>query len=81
MVETVSGIDPRSHLRRAIIETLLTPDDPAEVDLYSDAEILPGGEPFLYGQVLDNQGQPIRFDWRAERYADYLLNTAMKKRR
>jgi len=80
MVETVSGLDPQAHLRRAIIETLLTPDDPAEVDLYSDREILPGGEPFLYGQVLDNQGQPIRFDWRAERYADYLLSTAMKKR-
>ncbi|BBT82015.1 murein transglycosylase [Aeromonas allosaccharophila] len=80
MVETVSGIDPRAHLRRAIIETLLTPDDPAEVDLYSDREILTGGEPFLYGQVLDNQRQPIRASWRAERYADYLLSTAMKKR-
>ena len=33
MVETVSGLDPRAHLRRAIIETLLTPNDPAEVDL------------------------------------------------
>ena len=80
MVETVSGLDPRAHLRRAIIETLLTPDDPAEVDLYSDREIMPGGEPFLYGQVLDNQGQAIRSSWRAERYADYLLGSAMKKR-
>ena len=80
MVETVSGLDPRAHLRRAIIETLLTPDDPAEVDLYSDREIMPGGEPFLYGQVLDNQGQAIRSSWRAERYADYLIANAMKKR-
>ena len=78
MVETVSGLDPRAHLRRAIIETLLTPDDPAEVDLYSDREIMPGGEPFLYGQVLDNQGQAIRSSWRAERYADYLIANAMK---
>ena len=45
MVETVSGLDPRAHLRRAIIETLLTPDDPAEVDLYSDREIMPGASP------------------------------------
>ncbi|MGL5289075.1 MAG: membrane-bound lytic murein transglycosylase MltC, partial [Aeromonas sp.] len=80
MVETVSGIDPRAHLRRAIIETLLTPDDPSEVDLYSDREILTGGKPFLYGQVLDNEGKPIPGSWRAERYADYLLNRAVKKR-
>lgn len=79
-IETVSTLEPRQHLRRAIIETLLTPDDPAEVDLYSDREIVPGSDPFLYGQVLDNQRQPIRFKWRAERYADHLLNTALKKR-
>ncbi|MBZ6072495.1 membrane-bound lytic murein transglycosylase MltC [Aeromonas schubertii] len=79
-IETVSTVDPKVHLRRAIIETLLTPDDPAEVDLYSDREIMPGTDPFLYGQVLDNQRQPIRFPWRAERYADHLLATALKQR-
>lgn len=80
LVETVSTTDTREHLRRAIIETLLTPDDPADVDLYSDREIMPGSDPFLYGQVVDNERQPIRFPWRAERYADYLLNTALRKR-
>ncbi|MDF4533753.1 murein transglycosylase domain-containing protein, partial [Vibrio parahaemolyticus] len=35
IVETVSPIDPKAHLRNAIITTLLTPDDPAHVDLFS----------------------------------------------
>ncbi|MEA7187923.1 murein transglycosylase domain-containing protein, partial [Salmonella enterica subsp. enterica serovar Virginia] len=32
-------------------------------------------EPFLYGQVLDNTGQPIRWEGRATTFADYLLKT------
>ncbi|MGL5949323.1 MAG: membrane-bound lytic murein transglycosylase MltC [Aeromonas sp.] len=79
-VETLSGLAPREHLRRAIVETLLTPDDPAQVDLYSDRDIEPDGRPFLYGQVLDNERKPIRSVWRAERYADYLLARGMRQR-
>lgn len=52
-VETVAGTDPKAHLRQAIITTLLTPEDPASVDLYSDADVTLGGKPFLYQQVLD----------------------------
>ncbi|WP_246763818.1 membrane-bound lytic murein transglycosylase MltC, partial [Cronobacter sakazakii] len=37
-------------------------------------------EPFLYGQVVDNTGQPIRWEGRAAKFADYLLQTHLKSR-
>lgn len=80
-VETIAGTDPTARLRQAIITTLLMGDDPGSVDLYSDADdIQISKEPFLYGQVVDNNGEAIRWQWRAERFADYLLQTRLKKR-
>ena len=80
-VATIAGTDPAARLRQAIVTTLLMGDDPGSVDLYSDADdIQISKEPFLYGQVVDNTGEAIRWQWRAERFADYLLQTRMKKR-
>lgn len=80
-VETIAGTNPAARLRQAIVTTLLMGDDPGSVDLYSDADdIQISKEPFLYGQVVDNTGEAIRWQWRAERFADYLLQTRMKKR-
>lgn len=80
-VETIAGTEPAARLRQAIITTLLMGDDPGSVDLYSDADdIQISKEPFLYGQVVDNNGEAIRWQWRAERFADYLLQTRLKKR-
>lgn len=80
-VETIAGTEPAAHLRQAIIKTLLMGDDPGSIDLYSDVDDIPiSKEPFLYGQVLDNNGEAIRWQWRAVRFADYLLQTRMKSR-
>ncbi len=62
-----------SHLKQAIVTTLLSPDDPRTVDLFSAKNVKLGGEPFLYQQVLDHDGKAIRWEWRAKRYADYLI--------
>jgi soluble lytic murein transglycosylase-like protein len=56
-------------------------DDPGSIDLYSDADdITISKEPFLYGQVVDQTGQPIRWEGRATKFADYLLQTRLKSR-
>lgn len=50
------------------------------MDLYSDSA--PGessGRPFLYEQVLDQDGKAIAWTWRAERYADYLIANKLQK--
>ncbi|AOM40982.1 membrane-bound lytic murein transglycosylase MltC [Xenorhabdus hominickii] len=80
-IETISPIEPTEHLRKAIITTLLMGDDPGSVDLYSDANnIQISKEPFLYGQVLDNNGEPIRWEWRARHFANYLIENKLQKR-
>lgn len=65
-------------LRPAIVSTLLLPEP---VDILNDnADHDLTREPFLYNQVLDESGHPIRWPWRANRFADYLLTKALKTR-
>lgn len=77
-IETVSSTDPKAHLKNAIITTLLTPDDPANVDLFSSKEITLEGQPFLYRQVVDQDNKAIQWSWRANRFADYLIANKLK---
>lgn len=80
-IETIAGTDPIASLRQAIITTLLIGEDPGNVDLYSDVnDIQISKEPLLYGQVLDNTCQPIRWQGRAASFADYLIQHKLQKR-
>ncbi|NIG62220.1 MAG: membrane-bound lytic murein transglycosylase MltC [Serratia symbiotica] len=80
-IETIATNDPAAYLRQAIISTLLMGENPGSIDLYSDVnDIQISQEPFLYGQVLDNKGSPIRWEWRAAHFADDLLQTKLQKR-
>lgn len=62
-----------SQLKQAIVTTLLSPEDPSKIDLFSAKPVVLGDTPFLYKQVLDQQQKAIRWQWRAEQYANYLL--------
>lgn len=75
VVETVDDREPRRSLKNALVTTLLTPQDPRAVDLFSDKEIVLTGdqEPYLFGLVLDQSGKPIRTPEGAERFAAHLL--------
>ena len=79
-VETLDQQQPASSLKNAIITTLLTPDDPRGVDLYSASTIKLSGRPYLYGLVLDHHGRSIDTPARAEAYADYLLRQKRRQR-
>jgi peptidoglycan lytic transglycosylase C len=78
-IETLAPDSQESYLKKAIVTTLLTPDDPRQVDLYSDAIPESDGTPFLYEQVLDQDGKAIAWQWRANRYADYLIKNKITK--
>ncbi|MGL4826192.1 MAG: membrane-bound lytic murein transglycosylase MltC [Vibrionaceae bacterium] len=77
-VETIATADQKKHLRQAIISMLLTPYNPNSVDLYSASEVVLGGKPFLQGQILDQDGKEINWPWRAERFADYLIENQLQ---
>jgi membrane-bound lytic murein transglycosylase C len=79
-VETIDRKRPKESLRNAIVTVLLTPEDPRAVNLYSAEPVKLGATPFLYREVRDHDGKEIRWQWRAERYADFLIRTRLKKR-
>ncbi|MFN1651061.1 membrane-bound lytic murein transglycosylase MltC [Vibrio rotiferianus] len=79
-VSTISQYQPTEKLQKAIVQTLLMPADPAHAELFSDKEAVLRGKPFLLGQVLDHDGKPIEWEWRANRYADYLIDNRLQKK-
>jgi membrane-bound lytic murein transglycosylase C len=75
LVETLDARDPQGSLKNAVVTTLLTPDDPRAVDLFSDKGVTLTGEqdPYLLGLVQDQNGGSIRTPAQAEQFADYLI--------
>lgn len=79
VVETVDQSNPKERLKEAIITTLLTPYDAENPEIYSDKAISYSGPALLAGQVMDHEGQPVRWEWRAQRYADHLVNNEVQQ--
>jgi len=77
-VETVKQQNPKAALKQAIVQTLLTPEDPSQVDLFSAKEPATVATPFLLDLVRDRDNKQIRYKWRAERFADYLIQNRYK---
>lgn len=75
LVETLDTKDPQGSLKNALVTTLLTPDDPRAVDLFSDKGVTLTSDrnPYLLGLVLDQNGRSIRTPAEAEAFADYLV--------
>jgi membrane-bound lytic murein transglycosylase C len=82
-VETVDDKDPKTSLKNALVTTLLTPDDPRAVDLFSDKAVTltSAKQPYLLGLVQDQAGKPIATPPQAESYADYLLREKSQTRK
>ena len=81
-IETLDDKDPQASLKRAIIAALLTSNDPASVDLFTDKDVTldAANKPYLYGLVRDNQGKSIRTRQQAEQFAAYLIAQKIQTR-
>lgn len=75
LIETLDERDPRTSLKNAVVTTLLTPNDPRSVDLFSDKEVTltSDKEPYLLGLVVDQAGKPVRTPTEAEQFAESLV--------
>jgi membrane-bound lytic murein transglycosylase C len=82
LIETLDEKQPKNSLQNAIVTTILTPNDPRAVDLFSDKAVSLTGdkEPYLLGLVADHQNNPIRTPESAERFADYVIERQAKTR-
>lgn len=80
-VETLDEKNPAASLKDAIVTTLLTPNDPRAVDLFSDSSIKLTGErdPYLLGLVLDDKGRAIATPQQAEHFATGLVGVAQTR--
>jgi len=79
IVETVDEHDHKERLQEAIVTTLLTPDNARDPNLFSDQGITYTGPSVLEGQVKDNEGIIVQWEWRANRYADWLVENKLQK--
>lgn len=76
-IETLSS-NPENDLKIAIVQTLLMPEPTDIVGDYRAYD--PTQEPFLYKQIVDFQNEPIRYEWRANKFAEELLSKKLKYR-
>ncbi|MGE4457187.1 MAG: murein transglycosylase domain-containing protein [Arcobacteraceae bacterium] len=81
LVQTIDDENTIESLKNAIVSTLLTPEDPRAIDLYSDAQIKLSGTPYLYKTVIDHTGNYIRSSKRAENFADFLIANNLKTKK
>ncbi len=79
-VETIDEKDAMNSLKNAIVTTLLLPEDPRAFDLFGSGEIKLGKTPYLYKEIKDDQNKFIRYEWRANRFADLLIKTKIKNK-
>jgi len=78
-IETIDDNDVKNSLKQAIVTTLLLPDDPRAADLFGSKPIKLGDTPYLLGEIKDDQNKNIRYEWRANRFADSLLKNNFKQ--
>jgi len=69
----------KEYMKKALVNTMLMPEDPRSVDLFSDKVSL-NGKPFLAYQIYDFEKKPVLYKWRANRYATWLIRHKLKKR-
>jgi membrane-bound lytic murein transglycosylase C len=71
-----------ASLKNAIVTTLLTPEDPASVDVFSDSAVNLNSKssPFLLGLVLNDAGQEIKTRESASSFAEKMLAQARTRK-
>ncbi|WP_394208863.1 membrane-bound lytic murein transglycosylase MltC [Enterovibrio calviensis] len=79
-VSTVSQHKPMEKLHKAIVQTVLMPADPKDVEQFTDKDIQLKGKPFFLGQVVDQEGKSIEWEWRANRFAAYMIENKLQSK-
>jgi membrane-bound lytic murein transglycosylase C len=81
-IETLEEKDPEASLKAAIVAALLTSNDPAAVDLFSDKDVAlePSRKPYLYGLIHDNTGKSIATRAQADAFATFLVPQKVQTR-
>ena len=79
-VETIDTKNIKNSLKNAIITALLLPDDPRAADLFGTNKVKLGSTPYLLEEIKDDQNKNIRYEWRANRFANILIKKQLKQK-
>ena len=79
-IETLDSNNSQQSLENAIFTTLLTPDDPRAVELYTAQDVKLTGKPYLHGLVVDQKQRIIDKLSIAKPYAQYLVQNKAQVR-
>lgn len=79
VVETLDQNNPKAKLKEALVAALLTPSYAENPNLFNDKNIEYEGPYLLAGQVVDQDGIEVKWPWRANRFADYLIENKLKQ--
>ena len=82
LIETLDEKSPKDSLKNALVTTLLTPDDPRSVDLFSDKAVTLTSDkpPYLLGLVMDHEGHAIKTPAQADAFATLTVEHHAKPR-
>ena len=82
LIETLDDKSPKDSLKSALVTTLLTPDDPRSVDLFSDKAVTLTSDkpPYLLGLVVDHEGRAIKTPAQADAFATFTVEHHAKPR-
>ena len=79
-IEHIKEPQAIAKLRNAVVVALLTPEDPKSADVFTDADVVLNGKPFLQDVVLDQNGKFMTTRADVERFADYLVKRRLRSR-
>ncbi len=79
-IETLDQTHSQQSLENAIFTTLLTPDDPRAVELYTAQAVKLTGKPYLHGLIVDQKKRIIDKPSIAKPYAQYLVQNKAQVR-
>lgn len=79
-VETIDKKSTKDSLKNAIVTALLLPDDPRAADLFGTNKVKLGSTPYLLGEIKDDQNKNIRYEWRANRFAEILIAKQLRQK-
>jgi len=79
-VETVDRTRRKTSLKDTLITTILTPDDPRAIELYTAKPNRQAGKPYLFGLIHDHNDRHVHDKRSAVRYAAYLVNNKIQQR-
>lgn len=83
VISTIASVDAKQRLHDAIVQVVLMPRNAEHIDLFTAKAISSNSQSeglLFFGQILDHDQHSIEWQWRADRFANYLVENKLQKK-